>query len=166
MIESINTLMILADECISAYNVQVRFNPWMPPMLYQDVIDGIQNPPEPVLMKNGIELLYPMFMPKVIEIIPTNDKVLTDVLAVIMPEVESWNNHPAKYVTYKVTDKNGASAKKTITVTVKQNTGDLKAIMNRGIVMSSYSKTFLKRIVKILEVNIYEKVFGIILTIC
>ena len=30
--------------------------------------------------------------------------------------------------------------------------------------MSSYSKTFLKRIVKILEVNIYEKVFGIILT--
>lgn len=97
MIESINTLMILADECISAYNVQVRFNPWMPPMLYQDVIDGIQNPPEPVLMENGIELLYPMFMPKVIEIIPTNDKVLTDVLAVIMPEVESWNNHPAKY---------------------------------------------------------------------
>ena len=32
--------------------------------------------------------------------------------------------------------------------------------------MTSYSKTFLKRIVKILEVNIYEKVFGTILTIC
>ena len=31
------------------------------------------------------------------------------------------------HVTYKVTDKNGASAKKTITVTVKQNTGDLNS---------------------------------------
>ena len=30
-------------------------------------------------------------------------------------------------MTYKVTDKNGASAKKTITVTVKQNTGDLNS---------------------------------------
>lgn len=97
MIESINTLMILADECTSAYNVKVRFNPWMPLMLYQDVIDSIQNPPEPVLMDNGIELIYPMFMPSVFEIIPTNDKVLTDTLAIIMPEVEGWNNHPAKY---------------------------------------------------------------------
>ena len=31
------------------------------------------------------------------------------------------------HVTYKVTDKNGASAEKTITVTVKQNTGDLNS---------------------------------------
>ena len=31
------------------------------------------------------------------------------------------------HVTYKVTDKNGASAKKTITVTLKQNTGDLNS---------------------------------------
>ena len=31
------------------------------------------------------------------------------------------------HVTYKVTDKNGASIEKTITVIVKQNTGDLNS---------------------------------------
>ena len=96
-IDATNTLMILADECMSSFNVVIQPAPWMPYFVHQDFLDMLSGGPAPQLMSNGFQLKYSKYIPDYFKVIPQKKDVLEEMLEILMPEVESWKSHPAKY---------------------------------------------------------------------
>ena len=95
--DATNTLMILADECMSSFNVVIQPAPWMPYFVHQDFLDMLSGGPAPQLMSNGFQLKYSKYIPDYFKVIPQKKDVLEEMLEILMPEVESWKSHPAKY---------------------------------------------------------------------
>ena len=62
-IDATNTLMILADECMSSFNVVIQPAPWMPYFVHQDFLDMLSGGPAPQLMSNGFQLKYSKYIP-------------------------------------------------------------------------------------------------------
>lgn len=95
-IDAVNIKLILMDECGSADNLLV-ITPFTPGWVYfSDFMNVLPQPPDPVLLSDGIHLSYFRLNMPPYDVKPLKDHVIKKYLDDVIVEVRGWDNHPAK----------------------------------------------------------------------
>lgn len=96
-LEAIRVVLILLDECASPYNLQIKtpyHNDWQ---YYIDLLDNTVPPPPPVLLPDGIHLVYPRVRVNSLQQVNAiYEDIIKEHIDIIIKEVNSWKNHPSK----------------------------------------------------------------------
>lgn len=94
---AIDALMSLADECNAPVSKLIQLNQNEPMILFQDLIDSINNPPNPILLPNGYQLEYLDFQLHDFSCYLLYEDVINKSLDIMIPIVKQWRNLPGKF---------------------------------------------------------------------
>jgi tetratricopeptide (TPR) repeat protein len=96
-ITATNVLFVYIDECANPNNVLLLFNPFQPPITYQNFLERIPSPPSPNVSEDGIHLNYHRVALNLhVRIVPLHRDKIEKHIGTVIAEYHRWQNHPIK----------------------------------------------------------------------